>query len=352
MIEVKAIDSAAQEGAWEDFLVGTPGALVYHSIRYRNLLVDHLGCDAEYLMALEGGEIRGVLPLMWSGEDGARICNSLPFYGSHGGPVATAPEFEEELLEAWNERVTDASTLAGTMVANPFLDRAAPLPAHTMTDERISQITELPDQAVEDEIMALIRPEARRNVRTALRLGVSVELDNGDAALAELNRIHQENMRAIGGLAKSEDFFEAIPRHLRAEDDFDVWIARLDGEPLAALLVLRYNGVAEYFTSGTRLEHRGDNPHSALLVAAMSHAARRGCRRWNWGGTWVGQTGVYRFKRKWGAQETRYRYFVQINDKALLDATPDQLLKRFPNFYVAPFSALRSAEQAEAGELS
>jgi hypothetical protein len=73
---------------------------------------------------------------------------------------------------------------------------------------------------------------------------------------------------------------------------------------------------------------------------------RRGCRLWNWGGTWTSQGGVYRFKRKWGAEDRPYRYFIRINDRSVLDATPEELLERFPHFYVVPFSALRSAAPA------
>jgi CelD/BcsL family acetyltransferase involved in cellulose biosynthesis len=336
----------AEEDAWDHFLLSNPGGLVYHSIRYRDLLVEHLGCEAEYLVARGSGEIRGVLPLMWTRDADGRLCNSLPFYGSHGGVIADDPKVERALLDAWNERATDPGTLGATMVANPFLDRELPAPIHAMTDERISQVTPLPGRADEEEIMGQIHSSARRNVRKAKRLGVSVERDNG--AIAELNEIHQESMRAIGGLAKSEEFFALLPRHLRAGEDFDLWVARLEGETVAALLVLRFNGVAEYFVPATRVEHRSANPNSVLLLAAMTDAAGSGCRLWNWGGTWIDQTGVYRFKRKWAASERRYRYFVQLNDQGLLDSTPEQLRLRFPHFYVAPFSALRSA--ASAGE--
>lgn len=85
---------------------------------------------------------------------------------------------------------------------------------------------------------------------------------------------------------------------------------------------------------------------SLILFHAMLEAARRGFTTWNWGGTQIGQEGVYRFKRKWGAQESRYRYFIQINEKALLDSNAEELQERFPHFYVVPFSALRPTRAA------
>ena len=343
MIELGALSGSADDQAWDAFLRDCDGGLVYYSTRYRDLLVDELGCEAEYLVAREGEQIRGILPLMWSG-DGGRVLNSLPYYGSHGAPLAESPEAERALIDAWNERAADPGTLAATMVGNPFRPTDPAEPSHDLTDERISQVTELPSEPDEDAILSLVDSSARRNVRKAERAGIEVEVD--PSAWADLYEIHAANMGAIGGLAKSRHFFEGVTRHLRAGEDFDLWVARLRGATIAGLLVLHFGRVSEYFTPATRHEHRSDQPLARILVPAMAAAVDRGSRLWNWGGTWSSQDGVYRFKRKWGAEDGRYRYFVRVNDRSLLDSTPEQLRARFPNFYVAPFSALRSGAAA------
>ena len=43
-----------------------------------------------------------------------------------------------------------------------------------------------------------------------------------------------------------------------------------------------------------------------------------------------------------GRRDRRYRYFVKLNDRALLDERPAALTDRFTGFYVVPFSSLRS----------
>ncbi|HEX6051408.1 MAG TPA: hypothetical protein VFZ21_19145, partial [Gemmatimonadaceae bacterium] len=87
MIDVTTL-TVESEPAYRDFVARTPGALVYHSLAYRDLLKEHLGCHDEYLVATDDGDVRGVLPLMWTGDDDARVYNSLPFYGSHGSVLA------------------------------------------------------------------------------------------------------------------------------------------------------------------------------------------------------------------------------------------------------------------------
>lgn len=344
MIEVRAL-RPTDESAYAQFLATRDDALIYHALPYRDLLVDHLGAEPEYLVAVDGGDVRGALPIMWTSDGGARIANSLPYYGSHGSVLAASDAVRGALLDAWDARATDPGTAAATLVTNPFTVEPLPAPKHTLTDVRINQATALPaldgrsDAEAEEAILELVEASTRRNVRKALRLGFDAAPDLD--ALRALCEIHQANMADIGGLAKSWDFFATVAQRFRPHAEFDVYAARApDGAVAAALLVFWHNTTAEYFTPAVDHDHRSDQPLAAILLRALVDAARRGMRWWNWGGTWEDQEGVFRFKRKWGARALRYPYFIQVNDRSLLDETAERLRERFGHFYVAPFSAL------------
>ena len=337
MIEVDRVGSS-EEREWDSFVCSRPEGLFAHSIAYRDLLVEELGCEAEYLVAREAGEIRGVLPVMWREDGDGRICNSLPYHGTPGGPVSADRRAEGALIDSWNERASDPGTLSSTMIENPFLARTIPEPLHEITDERIVHFTALPPGGGEDEVMALISSEARNNVRRAARRGVTVVRDND--AIGEVHRIHAEVMETLGAPAKSQGFFEAIAARLRPGEDFNIWLARVADDVVAALLVIRFNGVSEYFASGTRCGFRAHHPHPALVFTALVDEARSGARIWNWGGTRHGMTGVFHFKSKWGSRARRYRYLVHLGDQTLREAPAEELVARFPGFYVLPFSAL------------
>jgi hypothetical protein len=329
VIEVRAL-TEADEPAYAALVSERPDGLLYHSPAYRDLLVDELGCRAEYLGAFEGGELRGALPVMWSGA----VANSLPFYGSHGSVLAADARVRGALVRAWDERATDRATAAATLVANPFSAEPPPAPAHDFSDERISQVTPLAAPPA-------LEASARRNVRKADRLGVVVTREPD--ALGELHALHRQNIEAIGGRAKPASFFAAVPRHFTAGEEFDVYVARLDGETAALLLVFWLGAAAEYYTPAIAPRHRPAQPLAAILHVALADAAARGLRAFNWGGTWHAQGTLRRFKRKWGARESTYRYFTKLNDRALLDATPDELHARHPHFYIVPFAVLRAA---------
>jgi hypothetical protein len=329
VIEVREL-APGDEPAYSAFLAGRPDALLYHSLPYRDLLVDQVGGRPEYLVALEGGEIRGVLPALRR----HGILNALPFYGSHGAPVAASAAAREALLAAWDERAAEAA--AATLVANPFGPPHRD-PLHDAGDERLNQAVPATGEA---ELLARAEPSAARNLRKARRLGVTVAREPG--ALPQLAALHAENLARIGGLAKDPAFFAAIPRHFAARDH-DVYTARIGGALAAALLVFWVGAAAEYFTPVVAHAHRADQPLAAILAQAIPDAAARGHAWFNFGGTWPSQDGVRRFKRKWGARTVTYRYFTKLNDRGLLDATPGELRARFGDYYVLPYSLLAPA---------
>ena len=92
-------------------------------------------------------------------------------------------------------------------------------------------------------------------------------------------------------------------------------------------------------------------PMSLLIFEAMKEAAKRGYLYWNWGGTWITQSGVYKFKSRWGTQDRRYYYYIQEynKDNPLRELTAQEIQTEFPYFYVLPFKTLRS-EKNKSGQ--
>ncbi len=327
------------EEEYTQFLLEQHSSLLYYSVKFKNLLKELLGCRDSYLLATEDGKIRGILPLMYTESDRGRVYNSLPYYGSNGGILANDDSAYSGLIGAYNEIACSESSVASTLIGNPFCQQDFSAIRYNFTDHRIGQLTKLVcENDPWDEIMRKIDASARRNVKKALREGVTVDVDH--VQMDRLREMHQDNIRTIGGLPKTDAFFSLITRHFVPCQDFDLYVAKKDGDVIACLLLFYFNQTVEYYTPAVDHEYRSIQPLSLILMTAMSDAARRGFVWWNWGGTWTSQTGVYRFKKKWGAIEKPYSYYTQLNDPSLLDGSAAQLLEAFPNFFVVPFSEL------------
>lgn len=335
-IEVVPLDAERDE-EYEKFLLACPDALVYYSQRYRRFLEALLGCRSDYRLAVRDGTIVGVLPTMALDAAGGTVVNSLPYYGSNGGTLAVDDKARTCLTSCWNELAVAPGVVAATWVSHPLRAAVGDEIAHTDTDERLAGFTALP--RTEEGLLSLIEGSARRNINKAERSGVTTAVDND--AWAFLEQVHLENMAAIDGNAKEHAFFELVPTHFEAGSGYRIYTASVDGELVAALLLLYFGETVEYITPVTRHEARSLQPMSAILRDAMLDAAGDGFRQWNWGGTWSEQDGVARFKRKWGAEFSPYRYYVQLNDDGLRDGPAARLLTQWPGFYVLPFGSLR-----------
>jgi GNAT acetyltransferase-like protein len=331
-----------REAAWDAFVAGCEGGLLYYSMKYRRFLTELLGCRPIYWVAVRGEEVVGVLPIMSREGPYGTVWNSLPFYGSHGGVLATDPGAAEALYRQYNGMVATEGIAAATLVGNPFQAPDESLLEFDVVDQRVGQFLSLRELDTDDPERFLARADgsARRNVRKAIASGITVRIDN--EALAFLEACHRANMAAIGGRAKSPRFFELVPRHFVSGHDYDIYVAEVAGRPIAALLLFYCNGTVEYFIPAVEHAHRSDQPMAVIVCQAMRDVLRRGCRRWNWGGTWGEQTGVYRFKKKWGSSEVLYRYYTRVRNPTLLEAAREELLEGYENFFVLPFGMLRT----------
>ena len=334
------------EASWNDFVARHDAALFYTSLAFRDLLSRVLDAQPHYHLALDGDRVCGVLPAFAARHSTLGVVlNSLPYYGSNGGFVTDGrPETAQSLLAAYFHLESSLGCAASTLVSSPFDGERVEYEeglAASFRDSRIGQVTVLPpaNLPLEDELFALYDDTARRNVRKARKSGVIWEARRDRAAFAFLHRTHTQNIEAVGGLPKAWAFFEAIAETV-PERYWRLYLANSAGKPVAALLTFRFGRTVEYYTPAIIEESRPLQALPLLVHEAMREAASEGYRWWNWGGTWRSQTGVYRFKRKWGAVDMPYHYYTRINDRAVLEHARSELLDAFPQFFVLPFERL------------
>ena len=339
-VEVVSLTSQ-READYARFVAAHPDALSSYTLGYRDLLADLLGCDGAHAIALRDDAVVGVLPLMSLDGDLGRVLNALPYFGSNGGPLAADDDALDALCAWYADQAGGAGVVAATVIANPLVARP-PSVVHDLVDRRIGHVTPLPgDGDARERILAAIDGSARRNVRKAERCNTTVRLEND--SFAELEALHRASMAAIGAQIKSPEFFAAVTRHLRAGEDYGLYVARIDGEAVAALLLLYCAQSADYYVPAVSPDHRAEQPMAAILLEAMSDAAERGVAHWNWGGSWPSHETLQRFKAKWGGVAREYRYETKLNDAALLERRAEDILVAYPGFYVVPFASLAEA---------
>lgn len=344
-----SVFSEGDRAAYEALLADHPDAWLHHSLPYKEFLEDLLGCRSAYWLAWEDERLTGILPTMSYDGSLGTVVNSLPFFGSHGGPLVASAAAKRALWQRFAEIAAEPGVASATLVGHPLADEA-PAFGHHFSDERVGQLTPLDgDGEPADYLWARIADGAHWDIRKAQRSEVSAAVENG--RLDFLEQAHRQNMARIGGRPKPAAFFAKLTRHFAADRDWRIYVARLAGEPVAVLLLFYYKNTVEYFMPATLDSARKFQPMALLIWQGMIDAARRGAGLWNWGGTWRSQEGLHRFKRKWGAKDFPYRYFTIINEPRVMNWSASQLLTAYPYFFVLPFDKLNSLVALTANDL-
>jgi hypothetical protein len=337
------------EAEYDHFLLKSNTTLLYASNKFRKFLKDFLGADDYYLLVSNRhGEIIGILPTFLMRNDKCgNILNSLPFYGSIGGIIEhhTKYEVKKILLNAFDDLAKSHNCMCSTIITSPFetnIDFYQSAIQFDYRDERIGQLTRLPQggEEISETLLSRFESVRRRNIRKAIKKGVSIQDGNKNKALEFLADTHVENIRAINGIPKPKRFFELLKKYFEYGSDYRISIAIKDSVPIAGLLLFYFNKTVEYYTPAVVEEFRGVQPLSLLIFEAMKDAARRGFEWWNWGGTWHNQRSLYDFKKRWGTEDSPYYYYVKTyNDLSdIRKLSISEILKEYPYFYVIPFS--------------
>jgi len=350
MIDVCELDRA-QENEYVAWLQHLSTSMVYYTPAFRRFLEAAVGAEGTTLLALRAGRIVGALPYLKREVKAlGAVFNSQPWYGSHGGCMLA--DFSDEavrdaLLAAYRSAVRASDWIGSTVILSLEEHQRAEIYARALGavahDARIGQVTELPlaGPGLEPELERVMQQKTRNLVRKARKQGFRETVCDEDWAWRFLHETHVENMRAIGGKPKPETHFEAL-RSMLPPDMRRVSVALAGGTPVAALLLVLFNRTVEYVTPVIAHDWRSRQPLSFLIWEAMLDACRRGFRRWNWGGTWLGQTSLHHFKAGFGARDYPYSYQISLSDRGrhLLENARDALFAAFPYFYVYPLSAL------------
>ncbi len=332
--------SARYESAYQDFLRQFESPQFYSSLGYLRLLRQYTGAELKVYLALEKASIVGVLPTMEMVGGAGKVLNSLPYFGSLGGVIATSLESERLLTSHYNELVEGGEYVAATWVENP-LQKAMPTIqiSHDHKDYRIGQITDLGSIESSEDVFSLIHSSTRRNIRKAVSSSVRTVVDSGD--IDTLFEMHCASMAAINGKAKESAFFDSIASNMTPDEDYEIIYATLNGKKIAGILLFFHTNYVEYFTPASLGEYRDIQPTAAILHDAILAAAQNGKTMWNWGGTWQTQEGVYKFKKKWGAKDFHYNYYTKINNSKIYSMSRAELEAQYPHFFVLPYSELK-----------
>lgn len=159
--------------------------------------------------------------------------------------------------------------------------------------------------ASEASLLAAMKQKTRYNINLAVRKGVSIRLGE-EKDFPMLYRMYAETSLRDGFIIRDEAYYTRVWREMLAAGMAQPFVAEVEGEEVAALVLFLFAGRAYYFYGMSRDRHRDKMPNYLLQWEAIRYAKARGCQVYDfWGAPNQfngsdSMSGVYRFKRGLG----------------------------------------------------
>ena len=123
-----------------------------------------------------------------------------------------------------------------------------------------------------------------------------------------------------------------------------LWLVKSNEEVLGGCFVVGHQHVVDVFMLSVSQRHSGQMPSFLLIERALVEAAAAGALVFNWQSSPGRNSGVYQYKKQWGALDAPYHFVTRrlCPAEQLAGLSPEIAMQTYPNHYVAPFAALRN----------
>jgi len=305
--------------SWEDYLGRHPGATLFHDPRWGEVMREAYGNDAYYLTARRGGEVVGVLQVV--------LQKSLLF-GTH---LSSLPYMDAAGILADDTAATDALVAEVRRLMDDVGAKwvelrhvgpvTASLPSRT---DKVTLRLRLPSDA--GVLWGAFTPKVRNQVRKGERGGLAVE-EGGRELLEVFHRVYARTMRDLGSPPHSLRFFRVVAEHFA--EAVRLFVVRLEDRPIAASFTLTDDVGTRVPWAASDWRLRSLNANMLLYWHMLQSACEGGSPCFDFGRS-TRESGTYRFKRQWGAEDVglHWQYVLPVGGR-VPEMRPDNPKYRF-----------------------
>jgi FemAB-related protein (PEP-CTERM system-associated) len=277
----------ADHARWDAFVTRHAGGTVFHLAAWADVMTRAYGHQPHFVIATEGGEVAGVLPLV---EIRSRLFGHALISNAFcvaGGPLAADEPTRIALLKEAERigRATGAAYVelrdtAGAEGWQAKDDLYAGFERETDADEA-KNLLQIPRKQ---------RAVVRKAIEGTFRVTADKDIDTFFALFSRTVRDH-------GTPVFPKRFFQAVLEAL--PDNADILTIWKDDKPLSSVLSYYFRDRVYPYYTGSDLAAREHGTNDLMYWKLMRHAVARGCKVFDFGRSKVG-TGPYSFKKNWG----------------------------------------------------
>jgi len=286
---------------WDELLATHPDRSFFHTGSWARVLSESYRYRPHYLVA-GNGTLDGIVPFMeirsfLTGRRGV----SLPFTDYSASIIGGEPDVKDAL-----HMIIQHGKESGWRyieVRNPvsFPDS---IPVFSSYFGHVLDLT-----GTEESVKANLRDSTKRNIKKAVKEGVTVEGFTTLESIQEFYRLNCLTRKEHGLPPQPVLFFQKIYEHVISRGFGFVALASYKGKNIAGAVCFHYGGKAVYKYGASNREYHQLRANNLAMWEAIRLCIRQGCRSFCFGRTEPENQGLRQFKSGWGAREHTIRYY-------------------------------------------
>jgi FemAB-related protein (PEP-CTERM system-associated) len=310
-VAVRAYEESLR-GAWDKYVLNHPAGTFFHLTAWKRVVERCFGFKSCYLIAEEGGTIRGVLPLFLVNNFlQGRSLISTPF-ATYGGACADSEQIETAL----SSRAVEMAQQERVQYLELRQQRPIPEPGFVTKELYVTFDLQLPKTA--EELQRGFPRDTRYMIRKAEKNGLRAVVDNRQ--LATFYEIYSRSFHNLGTPVFPRRLFEIIFDEFGEQCELmTVW---RESKALASVLSFRFRDWIMPYFGGSLLDGRQFAANNFMYWAVMKRALEMGIRNFDFGRSKLG-SGSYTFKTSWNMRERPLPYqFALVQRKTMPNFSP------------------------------
>jgi len=335
------------DARWDAYVASHPRATVYHTSRWIRIVCEIGRYPSLCLLAERDGQVTGVLPLVAvdSVLTGRRI-STLPFSDACfalADDAETASGLLTRARELRAQRRAAFYEMRGLPALRDGSDGAAEGFAHS--GHFFNFVIPLAGDA-EAVRMTFARTAVRQSISKGIKLGVTVR--QGDARdLDAFYGLYVRNRLRHGIPPQPRKLFAMFLARLDGGARSMLYLAEHEGKAVAALLMLRYDGVTYAKYEGVDETRRDLAALYPLFWKTIEDAVLAGDRAYDFGRTAADNPGLCEFKQRWGTNRVDLPYYFDPPSDGVSVVKSDSLKYRV---FTAAFRRMPVSLAVRVGE--
>ena len=320
---------------WDDLTKSTEACSIFHSTGWARVLHESYGYKPLYFTVILDNELSVLVPLMeinsfLTGRRGV----SLPF-SDYCDPIIKDNGKVEEIFDY----IFNYGKKAGwkSVELRPAKTMLEHLPHASFYNGHTLNLS-----ADEQNIYSNFRNSTKRNIKKALKAGVTVKICRSLESIKEYYRLHNLTRKKHGVPPQPFYFFNNIFRHIINKNLGVVLLAYFEGNCVAGNVYFHYKNNAYYKYGASDLQFQNLRASNLIMWEAIKYYTQNNFQHFCFGRTDPDNKGLLQFKNGWGAEETvikYYKYDLKRNEYVKEESSNEKNNNRFLSHL--PFQLLK-----------